>query len=83
LQIKLRAAGFPDFRHLRVFVAQISLISMIETLRSVSSEQSSIFYRFKEAVPQLTLTPEIIVLFGFKALFGLFHHSVLDCWTAS
>jgi len=41
------------------------------------------FYRFKEAVPQLTLTLEIIVLFGFKALFGSFHHSVWDCWTAS
>ena len=36
-----------------------------------------------EAVSQLILTLKIIVLFGFKALFGLLHHSVLNCWTAS
>ena len=45
-------------------------------------KQYLIFTR-REAVSQLTLTLEIIVLFGFKALFGLLHHSVLDCWTAS
>jgi len=36
-----------------------------------------------EAVSQLVLTPKIIVLFGFKALSGLHHHSTLNCRTAS
>ena len=36
-----------------------------------------------EAVSQLVLTLKIIVLFGFKALSGLLHHSILNCRTAS
>jgi len=43
-----RTPVFPDFRNLRVFVAQISLISTIETLLSVSSEQSPIFIGLKK-----------------------------------
>jgi len=37
-EIKLRAAGYPDFRTHPVFVAQISLIRTIEPQLSVSPE---------------------------------------------
>jgi len=43
-----RTPGFPDIRNLQVFVAQIPLVCMIETLLSVSPEQSPMFIGLKE-----------------------------------
>jgi len=36
-----------------------------------------------EAVPQLLLTPKILLLFGFNALFAFLFLPILNCWTAS
>ena len=36
-----------------------------------------------EAVSQLLLTPKILLLFGFKALFAFLFLPILSCWTAS
>ena len=59
------------------------LMEMVDTIKTGGWSALRGVLGDVEAVLQLILTLKVIDLFGFKALFGLIYHSILNSRTAS